>query len=65
MDKIKDKIGGKAIIGTPIDKPKTFREQMIKQVYEEQRGHPVHSDTDQMRKDITSSDIYSLSSNSV
>ena len=41
MDKIKDKLGGKAIIGTPIDNPKTFREQMIKQVYEEQRGHPV------------------------
>ena len=40
-EKIKDKIGGKPIIGTPIEKPKTFREQMIKQVYEEQRGDPV------------------------
>ena len=40
-EKIKEKIGGKPIIGTPIDNPKTFREQMIKQVYEEQRGHPV------------------------
>ena len=41
MEKIKEKLGGKAIIGTPIDNPKTFREQMIKQVYEEQRGTPV------------------------
>ena len=41
MDKIKEKLGGKAIIGTPIENPKTFREQMIKQVYEEQRGNPV------------------------
>ena len=41
MEKIKEKLGGKAIIGTPIDNPKTFREQMIKQVYEEQRGNPV------------------------
>ena len=25
-DKIKEKLGGKAIIGTPIENPKTFRE---------------------------------------
>ena len=41
MAKLREKYKGRNFIAEPIDKCKTFREQVMRQIWEEQSGEPA------------------------